>query len=151
MCVDLSRLAISNSFTTPWTVARQAHLSIGFLRQDYWSGLPFPSPGDLLDTEIKPTSPALASGFFTTEPLWKPLSTSKNHPRMVFILWEIIPSCHFWGKLWDWAYLQWTEHPAWFWSSCFVWGLPVWEEMAGYSIGCHVAPGNTVHGGNGAV
>ena len=48
---------------------------MGFPRQEYWSGLPFPSPGDLLDPAIKPASPvspALADGFFTTEPLGKP-------------------------------------------------------------------------------
>ena len=54
---------------TPWTVAYQTPLSMGFLRQEYWNGLPFPSPGDLPDPGLEPTqSPALASGFFTTEP-----------------------------------------------------------------------------------
>jgi len=47
-------------------------LSIGFPRQEYWSGLPFPSPKDLLDLGIEPTSPALGSGFFITEQLGKP-------------------------------------------------------------------------------
>ena len=70
MC-ELSRSAISDSFTTPWSVARQAPLSTGFLRQDYWSGLPFPSPGDLPDPGIKPGSPALAGRFFTTSPTWE--------------------------------------------------------------------------------
>ena len=54
---------------TPWTVARQASLSMGFSRQEYWSGLPFPSAGNLSDPGIKPTSlmcPALAGGFFIT-------------------------------------------------------------------------------------
>ena len=55
-------------FTTSWTVDRQAPLSIGFLRQEYWSVLPFPSPGDLSLPGIEPMSPALACGFFTTEP-----------------------------------------------------------------------------------
>ena len=58
-------------FATPWTVARQAPLSMGFLRQKYWSVLPFPSSGDLPNPGIAPTSPAsptLAGGFFTTEP-----------------------------------------------------------------------------------
>ena len=50
-------------FVTPWTVACQALLSMGFPRQEYWSGLPFASPGDLSDPGIEPTSPALASGF----------------------------------------------------------------------------------------
>ena len=54
---------------TPWAVARQASLSLGLFRQEYWSGLPFPPPGDLLDLGIKlvsPVSPELAGGFFTT-------------------------------------------------------------------------------------
>ena len=55
-------------FTTPWTVARQAPLSIGFLRQEYWSGLPFPSSRDLPDPGLQPTFPALVGRFFTTEP-----------------------------------------------------------------------------------
>ena len=55
-------------FATPWTVADQALLSMGFSRQEYWSRFPFPSPGDLPDPGIKPTSPSLADGFFTTEP-----------------------------------------------------------------------------------
>ena len=57
---------------TPWTVARQAPLSMGFPRQEYWSGLPFPPPQDLLDPGIEPESLALASGFFITEPPGKP-------------------------------------------------------------------------------
>ena len=56
---------------TPWTVACQAPLSMGFSRQEYWSGLPFPSPGDLPDLVIELVSPALASGFFTVEPRGK--------------------------------------------------------------------------------
>ena len=58
---------MSNS-CDPWTVARQAPPSMGFPRQENWSGLPFPSPGDLPDPGIKSKSPALAGGFFTTEP-----------------------------------------------------------------------------------
>ena len=49
-----------------------APLSMGFSRQEYWSGLPSPSPGDLPDPEIEPTSPTLACGFFTTKPPGKP-------------------------------------------------------------------------------
>ena len=59
-------------FATLWTVARQAPLSTGFPRQEYWSGLPFPPPGDLPDSGTEPTSPALAGGFFTAEPSGKP-------------------------------------------------------------------------------
>ena len=55
-------------FVIPWTVTFQAPLSMGFPRQEYWSGLPFPSPGHLPDPGIKLASPALADKFFTTEP-----------------------------------------------------------------------------------
>ena len=60
---------MSDCSVIPGTIACQAPLSMEFSRQEYWSGLPFPSPGDLPDLEIKPTapmSPELAGGFFTT-------------------------------------------------------------------------------------
>ena len=63
---------VFNSFVTPRTVAPQAPLSIGFPREEYGSGLPFSSPGDLPDSWFKPRSPALAGRFFTTEPPGKP-------------------------------------------------------------------------------
>ena len=64
---------VSHSFMTPWSAACQAALSIGFPRQEYWSGLPFTSPWDLPNSGIEPESPALARGFFTTpgKPLYK--------------------------------------------------------------------------------
>ena len=68
-----------------WTVACQTPLFMGFSRQEYWSGLPFPTPGDLSDPRIKPTSPAspeLAGGFFATTPYGKP--TSLLHTHFVF-------------------------------------------------------------------
>ena len=61
-------------YVTPWTVAHQAPLSMGFSRQEYWSGLPCPSPGDLPDPGIEHgslMSPALAGGFFTTSAMWE--------------------------------------------------------------------------------
>ena len=64
-------------FLTLRTVACQAPLSMGFPRQVYWSGVPFPPPGDLPDPGMEPespASPALAGGFFTTEPPGKPLN-----------------------------------------------------------------------------
>ena len=73
MCV-LSRSVVSNS-VSPWTVAHQAPLSMGFSKQEYWSGFPCPPPGDLPDPEIEPVSPvapALVGRFFTTEPPGKP-------------------------------------------------------------------------------
>ena len=59
MCPSLSCVQL---FANLWTVAFQAPLSMGFSRQEYWSGLPFPSPGDLPDPGIKPGSPALQAG-----------------------------------------------------------------------------------------
>ena len=55
-------------FATPGTVAYQAPLSMGFSRQEYWSGLPFPSPGELPDPGIKPRSPALQEDALSSEP-----------------------------------------------------------------------------------
>jgi len=68
--------SILSDSVTPWTTAHQAPLSMRFPRQEYWSGLPFPSPGDLPNPGIKPASlgsTVLASRFFTTDPSGKPL------------------------------------------------------------------------------
>ena len=73
--VVVSSLRWVQLFTTPWTIALQASLSMGFPRQEFWSVLPFPSPGNLPNPGIKPTSPvspALAGQLFTTEPPGKP-------------------------------------------------------------------------------
>ena len=59
----------------PWTIAHQAPPSMGFSRQEYWSGLPFPSPGDLLDPGIEPRSPTLQADALTSAPPGKPLNT----------------------------------------------------------------------------
>ena len=85
---------------TPWTVPHQAPLSLGFSRQEYWSRLTFPPPGDLLDPGIEPMSPALAGEFFTTEPLEKPYShilpvTRITHmvlsvERLLRAVWEAV-------------------------------------------------------------
>ena len=70
-----SLLVMSDTFVTLWPVAHLAPLSMGFSRQEYWSGLPFPPPGDLSHPGIEPASlvsPALTGGFFLpTEPLEK--------------------------------------------------------------------------------
>ena len=65
-------------FATLRTVARQAPLSIGFSRQEYSSGLPISSPGDLPNPGIEPSSPALAGGFFTTSTTWESLKGDKS-------------------------------------------------------------------------
>ena len=75
----LSRVRL---FAIPWTVTYQASLSVGFYRQEYWSGLPFPSPEDLPDPGIEPGSPALQADALLSEPSGKPklvmLSSIKN-------------------------------------------------------------------------
>ena len=71
VCVSTQSLSRVRFCATLWTVAHQAPLSVGFSRQEYWCGLPFPTPADLPNSGIKPTSlasPALAGIFFTTEP-----------------------------------------------------------------------------------
>ena len=72
---------------------------MGFPRQEYWSGLPLPPPGDLRNPGIEPTSPALAGGFFTTEPLSQPiqvpLTASLSALLLLLILW-----------VWRWKALQ---------------------------------------------
>jgi len=73
-----------NSFVTLWTVAHQAPLSMGFSRQEYWSGLPIPFPGDLPDTGIKPVSPAL----FTAESPGKPVVVIQSLSRVSETPWS---------------------------------------------------------------
>ena len=73
VCV-LSRFSHVQLCVTPWTVAHQTPLSMGFSRQEYWSGLPCPPPGDLPNPGIEPASlasPTLSGRFFTTSTTWK--------------------------------------------------------------------------------
>ena len=92
MCGQLlSRVRL---FVTTWAVARQSPLSMQFSRQEYWSMLPFPPPGDLPNPGIEPTSlvvPVLAGGFFTTEPPGKPCYDTS--------IWNFLELPHevFWG------------------------------------------------------
>ena len=74
MCAQ--SLSCVQLFVTPWTLACQAPLSMDFSRQEYWCGLPFPTPGDLPDSGIEPTSlasPASTGRFFTTNATWEAL------------------------------------------------------------------------------
>ena len=70
---EVNLLRCVRLFVIPWTVAYQAPPSMGFSRQGYWSGLPFPSPGDLPDPGIKPRSPALQADALPSVPPGKPL------------------------------------------------------------------------------
>ena len=77
----LSRVRL---FATPWTVAYQAPPSLGFSRQEYWSGLPFPSPGDLPNPGIEPGSPVLQADALPSEPPGK--SSSRDQPSSVLFM-----------------------------------------------------------------
>ena len=72
ICCCLVAKLCPTFFVTPWTAACQTPLSMGFSRKEYWNVQPCPSPGDLSDPGCKVTSPALAGGFFTTEPPGRP-------------------------------------------------------------------------------
>ena len=80
VCAEL--LGHVQLFVTLWTEARQAPLYVGFARQEYWNGLPFPPPRDLPDPSIEPASPVLAAWFLTTSALWEaPSKMSDFHLR----------------------------------------------------------------------
>ena len=84
----LSQFSHVQLFVTPWTVALQAPLSMGFSRQEYWSGLPCP-PGDLPDPRIEPTSlksPALAEKFFTTSIIWELLENTSFKKKAALVV-----------------------------------------------------------------
>ena len=86
-CLHAQSFICVGLFVTPWTEPCQAPLPMGFSRQEYWSGLPFPSPRDLPDPGIRAASPALAGGFFTTEPPGKPESSHRNWHK-----WQVTKS-----------------------------------------------------------
>ena len=77
MKVKVKLLSCVRLFVTLWTIVYQPPPSMGFSRQEYWSGLPFPSPGDLSDQRIEPWSPALQEDTLPSEPPGKPLSYSQ--------------------------------------------------------------------------
>ena len=81
----------SPTLAAPWTVACRAPLSMGFSRQEYWSGLPFPSPGGLPNPGIEPMSPALQADCLPTEPPRKPqmliINFQDKSPSSVNIIW----------------------------------------------------------------
>ena len=80
--VKVKSLRCVQLFGIPWTVAYQAPPSMGFPRQEYWSGLPLPSPGDLPDLGMKPRSPALQADSLPSEPPGKPMlggNQTKGH------------------------------------------------------------------------
>ena len=98
MLFSLSRVRL---FVTPWTVVHQAPLSIGFPRQESWTGSPLPSPGDLSRPGIKPTSPALADRFFTTELPRKTNAGDRQTDIYMFVCVYTNSMAMSLGKLWE--------------------------------------------------
>ena len=88
---EVKSLSSVQLFGIPWTVVYQASLSVGFSRQDYWSGLPFPSPGDLPDPGIEPRSPALQANALPSEPPGKPVVVQGGGKEMQLQVMKITP------------------------------------------------------------
>ena len=103
-CVHAQSLSNVWHFANLWTLACQAPLLIRFSRQESWSELPFPTPGDLPDPGIKPVSPlspAMAGGFFTTKPPGKPTDLDRDsqlsrlpYSHHDFVTLQVLPSGH---------------------------------------------------------
>ena len=93
--VKVKSLSCVRLFATPWTVAHQAPPSMRFSRQEYWSGLPFPSPGDLPDPGIEPRSPAFQADALITEPLKTPTETMHKRLHYFKILVSTLSSIQY--------------------------------------------------------
>ena len=111
--IKLSCFSLVQLFVTLWTTAGQTPLSVGFSRQEYWSGLLFPPPGDLLDPGIKPSSlmsPALAGRFFATSATWE---AQASH-------WSIVDTTQ------RWYYFKCVITHLWLIRCHTCWSLPSW-------------------------
>ena len=82
--------SVVSDSVTPWSVACQAPLSMGFPRQEYWREFPFPSPGDLPDPGIEPRSPALQADSLPTEPPGKPILDYSQRHSLMYHLWLLL-------------------------------------------------------------
>ena len=108
--IYLHAIKIVQLFATPWTVAHQAPQSMGFFRQEYWSGLPFPSPRDLPDPGIEPRSPALQADSLPSKPAGKPKTFEgiANFWFLIFSCWRIQNPGE-WLQGWSWV--SWRSEP----------------------------------------
>ena len=129
VCVLVAQLCLSLSLVqfsaTPWIVARQTPLSMGFSRQEYWSGLLFPLPGDLPNPGTEPAflvSPALAGGYFTTSTTWKAINYDKVYQTLALCIQ---------GDL--------KEERGYSWSGGYSWrGEDRWNSpVKNTGVGCH--------------
>ena len=127
LLVVLQSLSRVRLFATPWTVAYQAPPSMGFSRQEYWSGLPFLLPGDLPDAGIKPTSPTLQANSLPLSPPGNPFFTCNrwtNYAICFFRLCVKFPFPRWWPE-----YLVVTEKQTTAWMFLSIgWGLAPRDE-----------------------
>ena len=124
MCVHIIRLSHVQLFATLLTIAHQALLSMGFSRQEYWSGLPCPPPRDLLCLEMEPmslTSSVLGGGFFTTSTTWE-----AQYIQLVCIMLSHT--------------LPWLQQVGWCYS------IPVYGQENQYSERIHCVQGHRLKG-----
>ena len=105
LCWATLSLHLYPNLSTLWTIAHQVPLSMGFPRQECWSGLPFPSPGDLPNPGIQPVSLALAGGFFTAEPPRKPQDITNKNPQLLGNVIKLLSQFHLWNKC-NWKYWE---------------------------------------------
>ena len=100
VCVCVQLLGLIQLSATPWTTAPQAPLSMGFSKQEYWSGLPFPTPSNLPNPGMEPVSlksPVLAGRFFITEPPWSTMVLLYRKIRISMNLEILMP--RLWQKV----------------------------------------------------
>ena len=123
VCVCACSLSCVQLFVTPWTVAYQAPLSMGFSRQEYWSGLSFPSPGGLPDPGIEPTSSALVGGFTITWATWE----AQYCLIWIYKITLLLPHWVSFSGLFLVSSLNSIEEPEFIWSTLmvceFVWNI----------------------------
>ena len=135
---EVKLLSCVQLFATSWTVAYQAPPSMGFPRQEYWSGVPFPSPGDLSDPGIEPRSPTLQAEFLPAELRGKPKNTGVGN---LSLLQGIFPTQELnQGLLQRWFFTSWISKEAQVqgiicasWESCMITTTPVaWLNQLNY-------------------
>ena len=119
----VSHSVMSDSFATPWTIAHQAPLSLGFPRQEYWSGLLFPSPGDLPTTGTEPGSPALQAVSLPSGLLY-----SFKHPlKCAFTAYPQTSNVFYCSRVTYIARFQGFPAPP---SVCSIRPTPIWSTLS---------------------
>ena len=158
MCLSVCMLSCVQLFATPWTVACQTFLPMEFSRQEYWSRLPFPIPGDLPNQGLKPaslTSPALVGRFFTTSSTCRAHIYLSTHTHMLFYrlcsimghckILDIVPCTIQWVFVVDLSHIRIV-------CICYPHGLPQWLSAKASALSAGdtgLIPGWERHSGGG--